>query len=370
MPAPEPAPATPTAPEASQATFPTARSEPGRAVTEPAAPVPPRPTRWPDAGVPPRPTTPPRPTGAPTPTPQSPVTEPAPAPPTAGATAESTAGYDPVAGLAADLRAHGMTLMGAGPRPARRERGLTRLVTSVVCAVLGVGLLVGAVLGSLLREDGGRPRPVDAFPHARTLWRTVPVDTLFPRTLTGPGAGPGGADRTWTRIAVAPDGRCADAFDPLLATALSPVGCERLLRATYTDATSTSVTTVGLLITRSDAAGMRALRNRFAGERLGGRADLLPKPYAATGTPAAAFGDAQRASWRVSVSADLPVIVYAVSGFADGRSIDRPEPADRATARGATTDPAQAGLGHDAKGVAAGVERAFRAAAATARKAP
>ncbi|WEV24549.1 hypothetical protein OYE22_04515 [Streptomyces sp. 71268] len=268
---------------------------------------------------------------------------------------------DPVAGLAADLLAHGATATST-PRTARSGRGLARLVTAALCAVLGVGLLVGAVLGSLLREGGGPARSTDAFQHARTLWRGVPVDTLFPRTLTGRGAGPGGADRTWTRIAVAPDDRCAGAFDPLLATALSPVGCARLLRATYADATSTSVTTVGLVVTRADAAGMRALRNRFATERLDQRADLLPKPYPADGTAAEGFGDAQRASWRVSVPADLPLVVYAVSGFADGRDIQRPEPADRATARGATTDPAEAGLGHDAKGLATGVERAFRTA--------
>ncbi|MFT2017120.1 hypothetical protein ACMA1D_14910 [Streptomyces sp. 796.1] len=235
-------------------------------------------------------------------------------------------------------------------------------MAAVGCAVLGVGLLVGAVLGSWLRDDGERDRSADAFQQARSVWRSVPVDTLFPPTLTGPEAGPGGADRTWTRIAVAPDGRCEGAFDPLLETALSPVGCQRLLRATYTDATSTSVTTVGLVITRSDAAGMRALRSRFDAERLDLRTDLLPRPYAAKGTAAAHFGDAQRASWRISVAGDLPVIAYAVTGFADGRSIDRPEPAARATARGATTGPAQAGLGHDAKGVAAGVERAFRKA--------
>ncbi|TXS77748.1 hypothetical protein [Streptomyces sp. sk2.1] len=33
-------------------------------------------------------------------------------------------------------------------------------------------------------------------------------------------AGPGGADRVWTRIAVAPDGGCAKALDPLLVRVL------------------------------------------------------------------------------------------------------------------------------------------------------
>ncbi|GAA4666590.1 hypothetical protein [Streptomyces youssoufiensis] len=351
-------PATPAPPTAGPP-FPTQPSTP------PTGQQPPRPTGRPDIGVPPRPPEPPRqprPYGAAN---HPPATAPGrsggarDAGPAGATGAGSAAAAAPVAGLTADLLAHGST---ATPRTVRPRRGLARLVTAALCAVLGVGLLAGAVLGSLLREGGGPARSTDAFQHARTLWRGVPVDTLFPRTLTGRGAGPGGADRTWTRIAVAPDDGCAGAFDPLLATALSPVGCARLLRATYADATSTSVTTVGLVVTRADAAGMRTLRNRFATERLGQRADLLPKPYPADGTAAEGFGDAQRASWRISVPADLPVIVYAVSGFADGRDVQRPEPADRATARGATTDPAEAGLGHDAKGLAAGVERAFRTA--------
>ncbi len=340
---------------------------PAQPFTPPTGQEPPRPTGRPHVGVPPRPPEPPRqprPYGAAN---HPPATAPGrsdgarDAGPAGAADAGTAAAADPVAGLAADLLAHGLTAT-ATPRTARPGRGLARLVTAALCAVLGVGLLVGAVVGSLLREGGDPARSTDAFQHARTLWRGVPVDTLFPRTLTGRGAGPGGADRTWTRIAVAPDDGCAGAFDPLLATALSPVGCTRLLRATYADATSTSVTTVGLVVTRADAAGMRTLRNRFATERLGQRADLLPKPYPADGTAAEGFGDAQRASWRISVPADLPVVVYAVSGFADGREVQRPEPADRATARGATTDPAEAGLGHDAKGLAAGVERAFRTA--------
>lgn len=58
---------------------------------------------------------------------------------------------------------------------------------------------------------------------------------------------------------MAPDGGCAHAFDPLLHEALAPAGCERLLRATYTDATQSYVTTVGLLFTKADPAAMSAL---------------------------------------------------------------------------------------------------------------
>ena len=235
-----------------------------------------------------------------------------------------------------------------------------RLAAAAACVVLGVGLIGGAVTGSWLIGDSGDGDAQDTFAAAGSLWHSIPVDRLFPPTVTGQGAGPGGADRIWTRIAVAPDTGCANAFDPLLRKALAPVGCERLLRATYTDATRSYVTTVGLLFTTADSAAMRSFDTSFTKEGLDRRTDLMPRPYAAKGTLAAGFGDEQRASWTVSVLTDAPVVVYAVSGWADGRAVDEPEPAEEAMESGATTSVAQAGLGHEAKGLADRVERALR----------
>ncbi|MFE0258156.1 hypothetical protein [Streptomyces sp. NPDC059010] len=235
-----------------------------------------------------------------------------------------------------------------------------RIAMAAACVVLGLGLIGGALTGSWLIGEPGDGDAQDTFAAAGTLWHSVPVDQLFPRTVIGKGAGPGGADRTWTRVAVAPDSGCAQAFDPLLRKALDPVGCERLLRATYIDATQSYVTTVGLLFTTGDAAAMRSLDSRFAREGLDRRTDLMPRPYAAKGTLAAGFGDEQRASWTVSVLTDAPVVVYAVSGWADDRTVDEPEPAEEAIRSGTTTDVAQAGLGHEAQGLADRVERALR----------
>ncbi|GGQ58186.1 hypothetical protein GCM10010145_30330 [Streptomyces ruber] len=241
------------------------------------------------------------------------------------------------------------------PRPGR-----ARIATAAACAVLGLGLVGGAVAGSLVSGDAGEEGNDSAFAAAGRLWHSVPVDRLFPPTVEGDGAGPGGADRTWTRIAVAPDGGCADAFDPLLEKALAPVGCARLLRATYTDATRSNVTTVGLLFTEADPAAMTSLKSRFRKDRLDRRTDLMPRPYAAENTAAAGFGDDQRASWTLSVLTDAPVVVYAVSGFADGRAVSEPQPAGEAVEPGATTAPAQSGLGHEAKGLADRIERGLR----------
>ncbi|MFF8832903.1 hypothetical protein [Streptomyces sp. NPDC015131] len=247
------------------------------------------------------------------------------------------------------------------PVPARHPG---RTAAAAACLVLGLGLTGGAAAGAWLVGESAAGTP-DRFTEARGLWHSVPVDTLFPRTLDGEGAGPGRADRSWTRVAVAPDGPCAGALDPLLLKTVRPVGCERVLRATYTDATATSVTTVGMVFTGADRPAMAELRARFTGEGLDERTDLLPRTLAAPGTVAAGFGDAQRASWRVSVLTDAPVIVYAVSGFADGRTVEDPQPAAEAMAEGQTSTPAQAGLGHDADGVADRVERVLRKAAAT-----
>ncbi|MFE0104196.1 hypothetical protein [Streptomyces sp. NPDC059009] len=245
----------------------------------------------------------------------------------------------------------------------RPVRGLMRprMAAAAACIVLGLGLIGGAATGSWLTDDASGGTGRDQYAVAGELWHSVPVDKLFPTTLKGEGAGPGGADRTWTRIAVAPpSGSCKDAFDPLLRKALAPVGCLSLLRATYTDATSSHVTTVGLLFTKADADAMRSLRTRFTEEGLDARADLMPRPYAAKGTLAAGFGDAQRASWTVSVLPDAPVVAYAVSGFADGRVVTEPQSAAEAMKEGATTAPAESGLGNEAKGIADRIERGLR----------
>ncbi|MFF1836332.1 hypothetical protein ACFVXE_19285 [Streptomyces sp. NPDC058231] len=242
-----------------------------------------------------------------------------------------------------------------------RTRHPARTAAAAVCVVLGLGLIGGAVTGSYLTGDSSADAGArDAYAAGRDAWRDVPVDTLFPRTLKGEGAGPGGADRVWTRVAVAPDSGCATALDPLLLKTLRPVGCERLLRATYTDATSSSVTTVGMVFTEGGMEEMRALSTRFTDQHLDSRTDLMPRAYAVKDTVAAGFGDKQRASWTVHVLTEVPVVVFAVSGFADGRTVGDPQPVAEAVAADAATAAAQAGLGHEAKGIADRIERGLR----------
>ncbi|MFE2874847.1 hypothetical protein ACFXG6_21530 [Streptomyces roseus] len=236
----------------------------------------------------------------------------------------------------------------APSRPGRRGAG--RGVAVVVCAVLGVALLGGAGVGGWARQrDAQRPLPAaTAYREAGSLWREKPVDTLIPPVLDGADAGPGGADRTWIRVALAPDSDCGPALAADWRAALAATGCTRVLRATYSDATRSSLVTVGLVFTPADAAGMAALRGH------------LPAP------PGYGFADSQRAAWTASVVPDAPVVVYAVSAFTDGRTLDSPRPAEDMMRKGATGAVAGAGLGHEAKAVAERMERSVRTLAAPA----
>ncbi|MEU8620433.1 hypothetical protein [Streptomyces sp. NPDC048623] len=307
-----------------------------------------RTVQGPGPGLPQAPAPAPRPIPAPRP-PHAHVHAPRPAPAAAPPYA-----YDPWA-LGGETPAETTTRL----RPIR-DRDPRRTVAAAACGILALGLIGGAVAGAVLAGSGaGEPTEPRGYEQARALWHDVPVDTLFPQTLAGPDAGPGGADRTWTRIVVAPDAPCGPTTLPkALNTTLGTIGCERVLRATYTDATSSHVITVGLVFTQADPATMRTLGSRAVDEP----APALSGP----GTVAAGFGDKQRGGWWRHVLPDLPVVVTAVSGFADGRAVAEPEPADRAMTARRTTDVAQAGLGHEAKGVADAVERALRGTVAAA----
>ncbi|MGW5850695.1 hypothetical protein ACWFQ8_22545 [Streptomyces sp. NPDC055254] len=223
------------------------------------------------------------------------------------------------------------------PYPAERPRRRPgRVLAAVLCGLLGTGL-TGAAGYELWSEhrDANRPLPPDAaYREAASLWRSAPVDSLFPPLLAGPSTGPGGADRTWTRTALAPDADCAAALPADWRALLAATGCTRVLRATYTDATRSSLITVGLVFTPGSGPAMAELTGR------------LPAP------PAYGFADGRRAAWSASVRPEAPVVVYTVSAFADGRPLDAPLPAEEAVKEGATGAVAQAGLGHEAKALA------------------
>ncbi|MEU6893841.1 hypothetical protein ABZ934_18960 [Streptomyces sp. NPDC046557] len=240
-------------------------------------------------------------------------------------------------------------LAGPGPGAITGRRGPARITAAVLCALLGTGLTAGAAVTAWNDHRAAhRPLPAEAaYRAAGSLWRDAPVDRLFPPVLDGPGDGPGGADRTWTRIALAPDADCGPAaLNADWRSALAAAGCAHVLRATYTDATRSSLVSVGLVFTTADSATMDGLRGR------------LPAPSAY------GFTDPQRATWAAGVVVGAPAVVYAVSAFADGRVQDAPQPAEEAARPAAVGAPAQAGLGHEAKAVTGRLERAVEDLAA------
>ncbi|MFJ8012218.1 hypothetical protein [Streptomyces sp. NPDC096339] len=228
--------------------------------------------------------------------------------------------------------------------PGHPRRSPARVLAAAVCATLGTGLLAGAGLTvwSEHRATHHAPSANAAYGKARSLWHSAPVDSLLPPVLAGPAAGPGGADRSWTRTALAPDADCPAALPSDWQQLLATTGCTRVLRATYTDATGSSLITVGLVFTPADAPAMAALTGRF------------------TAPPGYGFAGAQRAAWTASVLPDAPVVLYTVSAFADGRHLETPLPAEDLMKKDATGPAARAGLGHEAKGLAGRVAAALR----------
>lgn len=233
------------------------------------------------------------------------------------------------------------------PAPLPR-RHPARVTAAVLSALLGSALLAGGAVTtwSQYRADHHALPPDAAYRKAAALWHTAPVDGLLPPVLEDREAGPGGASRTWTRIAVAPDADCAAVLPADWRAALTATGCTRVLRATYTDSTRSSLITVGLVFTPADARTMDGLRGHLSAP------------------PAYGYADSRRAAWTAGVVAEAPAVVYAVSAFADGRTMDAPLPAEAAAAQSATGTVAEAGLGHEAKALAVRVERTLGALAA------
>ncbi|MET9852063.1 hypothetical protein ABZY57_03765 [Streptomyces sp. NPDC006450] len=228
------------------------------------------------------------------------------------------------------------------PVPPRRRPGT--VLAAALCGLLGLGL-TGAAGYQAVSDHQAAHRPVDpaeAYRKAASLWHSTPVDTLFPPVLDGQDAGPGGADRTWTRITPAADAGCPEALGADWQTLFSATGCTRVLRATYTDATRSSLVTVGMVFTPAEPAAMDSLRGRLT----------APTGYG--------FPDNRRGAWTASVLAEAPVVVYTVSAFADGRRLNAPSPAEDKMAEDARGRVAQAGLGHEAKAVADLVEGTLR----------
>jgi hypothetical protein len=221
----------------------------------------------------------------------------------------------------------------AEPAAFRGWRRRPPLLAAAV-ALVGVGGLIFAGLGI-----SGQFMPRQFTPAQRSQiqawevasrWRTTPKTKIFPArmryALTGPQLGLlGSLNLTARRLGIARQASCARAagVGPQALLMLRRDGCQAMLRATYTDATSSLVLTVGVAVMRGESSAQSAARY-LTGGAAGAAANQgavarhqVLSPVQVPGTPAAAFGARQRQlGWVVGSGSYL---VMATAGFADGR---------------------------------------------------
>jgi hypothetical protein len=200
-----------------------------------------------------------------------------------------------------------------------------------VAALLGVCGLVFAGFG-IYRQF--LPRQFTAAQRTRieawevgARWRTTAKTRIFPARVHYALSGqqidvPGSLQLTARRLEIARETSCARAagVGRRAMAVLDRDGCQAVLRATYTDATSSLVLTVGVAVLRGQT-GVMSAADYLAGSAVpsqGAQARrLLLRPVPVPGTPAASFGDRQRQlSWVVGSGSYL---VMATAGYADGR---------------------------------------------------
>jgi hypothetical protein len=206
----------------------------------------------------------------------------------------------------------------AKPRMPRRDK-------FAATAALGVGIALAAA--SLVAASGSaaKPKPPTAAQlqdeTARAAWRTMPIDVLFPPTLDRPGG------EQYFRLGLADPAGCdvlPAAFVAELAKTAPGTTCDRVLRATYADSTQTVVATVGVVVVGGTPAQRDQVWRGWTPDSDSHNADLMPGVFAVPDSVAAKFTDAQRVSWNSQTSSDGSFLVYAVSGFLDGRAGSKP----------------------------------------------
>lgn len=207
------------------------------------------------------------------------------------------------------------------PRGPRRR-------AAVVLGVAGVVGLVAGVTGVVLEVDRAPTRVEQAAAGSKELtvrWRIRPAGEIFPPTVRNVS----GLQPAY-RIGIAPPAGCAQALDAQVARTFIRLGCRIVLRATYTDASRTLLTTVGVVVMSDERRLDTALSALSEGGRNNHGLRAVPFP----GTVAAGFTDARRqeTSYR---SGPMPYAMLAVSGWVDGRTM--PETDDKERFRPADT---------------------------------
>ena len=193
----------------------------------------------------------------------------------------------------------------------------------LVAAIFGgIGLVVsltGLAIQLLPRHfSAAQQRQIMAWEVSKR-WRTLPAGDIFPASVHYDLSAGALFDLTdvslqAARVGIAPQASCDAATDPAAARVLNAHGCQAVLRATYTDESTTYVVTVGVAVLGSAGQASAAAA---ALSRGGGVARPGLESAAFAGTPAGSFGNGQR-QVTASKAAGPYVIMYA-AGYADGR---------------------------------------------------
>ncbi|GAA3105582.1 hypothetical protein [Streptosporangium carneum] len=194
-----------------------------------------------------------------------------------------------------------------------RLRAVFLVLMGIILAIAASNVLAGTV--GLFRET--RARPLTAAEQARYIqddiarrWHTWPADMIFPTEVRYLGLGR--AQQYARRVGLAPETSCGAGLDAPVGSVLAEHGCRTLLRATYTDQTSTFVFTVGIAVLPDEERRIAATGQLAVDDRVGVR------PVAFRGTASESFGAAQRQ--RNGWVAAGPYLVFSTAGYADGRT--------------------------------------------------
>jgi hypothetical protein len=179
-----------------------------------------------------------------------------------------------------------------------------------VIAFVGALSLAAPTGGTASRPSTGAAAQDESL---RSLWRTASAGDLLPSTLNREGT------ETYIRLGVDPDETCTR-LPAAFTAALSPAACARAIEATYVDRTQTVTATVGIVVLSGSTSDRLRLFQTWTSDANSTKDAMMPHAYPAAGTLAAQFSDAQRVTWQSQVSTDGTYLVYAVTGFTDGRT--------------------------------------------------
>jgi hypothetical protein len=210
------------------------------------------------------------------------------------------------------------------PEPPKRPKTGVRYILGAI-AIFSVGVAVAGFSVATTHAVPTAPTPPAASQladeGARAIWRTAPVDALFPPTVATAPTETAPIDQ-YIRLGVATPAGCSalpQAFLAAITTAAPGTSCVNVLRATYTDTTRTVLATVGIVVVNGTATARDQVWRGWTPDSDTQDPAMMPSVYPVPGTAAASFADAQRVVWNSEATDDGAFLTYVVTGFADGR---------------------------------------------------